>query len=304
MCCDLQPGFTHEHRFYLVQWIHSACYQCDLNLTAFSMAVALLDRLLSTIPVSLQLAQLVTIAIVSIAAKLDGPDIVEDLTRFQVRTDVWFTQYTSDDIGEMELEVLTSLEWRTHCATPADFIDRLLALAYAGSHEHEDVSHTKLIATIRSAAQRIVFSALHDSSTVALKPSSIAATAVLISMRDYSTLPDQSRAFSRISKHVDQDELQTILEKYSNNTEEPDSCSSPELQHLDHQNMKTADGGQGTQAGLGSLVLHGHTSAEFDFLLGSRNNSSSPTSTAYADAHSSRSTTASVSPKSHLRAHA
>lgn len=247
-CWDIQPKFTSEHRFFLVQWMHSACYQCDVNLSGFSVAVALLDRLLGTIEVPLNMAQLVTIAVVSIAAKLDGPDTVDDLTRFQVRTDVWHTQFTSEQIGDMEMEVLIGLDWRTHCATSADFIDRLLTLAHVGRDKHGVLCDESLATSVRSKAQHIVLDALHDGSMVALKPSSVAAAAVLIGMRDYTTLEDQGRAFDRMSTHVDEIELQAILAKNCNNTiastrnqSQPSDYASEDLLHQEQQGSQMGD---------------------------------------------------------------
>lgn len=47
-------------------------------------------------------AQLVTIAIVSIAAKLDGPDMVEDLTRFQVSLSSFASKGCTAQIRDMQ----------------------------------------------------------------------------------------------------------------------------------------------------------------------------------------------------------
>mmetsp|Transcript_16462 Transcript_16462/g.49307 ORF Transcript_16462/g.49307 Transcript_16462/m.49307 type:complete len:358 (-) Transcript_16462:829-1902(-) len=213
----LQPELTSNHRFFLVQWLHAACFERGLNLSAFAIAVTLLDRVLAEVPVPICQAQLVTIACLVIAAKVDGPDAVNDIRKFQVRTQLWNPTFTVAQIGNMEIDVLDSLGWASHCATAADFLDRLLAVAGVGRDASGELLPDGVADAVRMKAQQLVFQSLLDSESLALKPSSIAAAAVLDGMNGLCSDQCWQDTYALFSCHLDEAQIQTAMELFTNN---------------------------------------------------------------------------------------
>ncbi len=78
----------------------------------------------------------------------------------QVRTQLWDTSFTAGQIGSMELQVLEGLGWHSHCATAADFLDRLLSLACIGRNDDGSLRVDGVADAVRLKAQHMVFHSL------------------------------------------------------------------------------------------------------------------------------------------------
>lgn len=60
----------------------------------------------------------------------------------------------------MEIDVLDSLGWASHCATAADFLDRLLAVAGVGRDASGELLPDGVADAVRMKAQQLVFQSL------------------------------------------------------------------------------------------------------------------------------------------------
>jgi Cyclin, N-terminal domain len=152
-------------------------------------------------------AQCVAVACLTLAAKLDGPEAVDNVERFQVShpsdrvhiglpqavaatvlscvtrqqalvttsklrligatpltqvdTEIWSTSFSAGQIRGMELMICSTLDWRLHCATPADFLDCLLCLANVGRRPDGTLlAGGRPAARVRSMAHTLIFQML------------------------------------------------------------------------------------------------------------------------------------------------
>lgn len=218
-----QPHFDSTHRFSIVQWLHVACFHFKLNLSALAIAVRLLDRFLDVCLVpadQLKNAQCVAVACLTLAAKLDGPEAVDNVAKFQVDTSIWSTDFSASQIKQMELMICATLDWRTHCATPVDFMDCLLALANVGRCPKGNlVAGGHPAARVRSAAHHLILATLADSNSIAMRPSCMAAASILSALRScYGIGPEYSQTYACFALYIEQEEMQWCLDQLRNNS--------------------------------------------------------------------------------------
>jgi hypothetical protein len=79
----------------------------------------------------------------------------------QVDTEIWSTSFSAGQIRGMELMICSTLDWRLHCATPADFLDCLLCLANVGRRPDGTLlAGGRPAARVRSMAHTLIFQML------------------------------------------------------------------------------------------------------------------------------------------------
>ncbi|XP_065191442.1 G1/S-specific cyclin-D3-like [Sycon ciliatum] len=127
-----QLGKVTEHkRKDLVSAMAEVCEQHSVSLHILPMAVNYLDRVLSCSRVQQDELELMAMACLFIAAKLNNADsmAVEKLSQH------FF--FTSRQLLDMELLVLSKLKWDVYCITPFDYVDLLLPRLTMGAHDQK-----------------------------------------------------------------------------------------------------------------------------------------------------------------------
>ncbi|EED95571.1 predicted protein [Thalassiosira pseudonana CCMP1335] len=103
----------------LCEWSYRIVELCQLDRQVAVVAIQYFDRFLAT-SISRREFQLASISCLIIALKnLDSAFVSDILCQ---------SMYTSQELYEMEIEILRALDWRLNGPTPHDFIHRFLEL--------------------------------------------------------------------------------------------------------------------------------------------------------------------------------
>lgn len=154
---EVQQEVTSKMRAILVDWLVEVCMKYKLKSETLFLAVNLLDRFLARKSVTRKRLQLVGIVAILVAAKF------EEIYPPEIRELVYICDkaYTKDDIVQMELAMLTVLEFKLRVPTAVQFLDRCMK----GCNE-----------THRALSQYIAELSLTDARMVRFSPSLLAAS--------------------------------------------------------------------------------------------------------------------------------
>jgi len=162
---EVQTDFTHQNRGMLLDWIIDVVQEFTLESETLFITVNLIDRTLSKILVLRGQLQLLGVACLNLAAKYaedrGKSPLVEDLAEITDRA------YTSQEILQMEKDVLDCLDFELSLPTAHAFLTRFLRCGPSGKQE-------------RALAQYISELSLMDLNMVKYKSSVIAAGALCL----------------------------------------------------------------------------------------------------------------------------
>ncbi|XP_076059977.1 uncharacterized protein LOC143036470 [Oratosquilla oratoria] len=124
-CVSTQPQVTEFMRCTLVNWLIKVNHKLDFGPETVFVAVNLLDRFLSTTPIARDCLQLLAVACLFIAAKMEGcnfPTVKEIVS-------LCWTTYKPQHFRRMEILVLTKLEYELCPPTTRFFVDHFVMIA-------------------------------------------------------------------------------------------------------------------------------------------------------------------------------
>lgn len=163
---EKQKDVTEKHRAILVDWLVDVGVRFKLLTETMFLTVHILDRFLSVRVVSRQKLQLVGMAAMLIASK------IEEIYTPQVKDFVWIcaNTYPAEDILMMEKQMLVALGFNINAAHALHFLRRFSKAGHAESKTH-------------TLAKYIIELSLVDYKLLKYLPSTIAAAAVYISRK-------------------------------------------------------------------------------------------------------------------------
>jgi cyclin B len=161
---ESQADINPRMRAVLIDWLVEVHMKYKLKAETLFLAVSILDRFLPRKSVSRKRLQLVGVASMLIAAKYEEiyPPKISDLVYICDKA------YTKDEILEMEIVVLTVLEFRLRVPTTVQFLDRYAKVN--GCAEQQ-----------RQLAQYLAELALPEIGMIRFTPSHVAAASIFLS---------------------------------------------------------------------------------------------------------------------------
>jgi cyclin B len=204
---DSLPDINARMRGVLVDWLVEVHLKYKLRPETLFLAVLILDRFLARKCVSRKKLQLVGVVATLIAAKYEEifPPKISDLVYICDRA------YTRNEILEMELVVLTTLEFKLRVPTAVQFLDRFAKVN--GSSEQT-----------RHLAQYLAELALPEIKMIKHTPSHLAAAATFLSNKLFEEPSVWSQTMRNQTGYTEAaivqcvGELYTILERAQGNS--------------------------------------------------------------------------------------
>jgi len=161
-----QESITDRMRSILVDWLVEVHQKYKLRLVTLFLGVTLIDRYLAhvAVPISRRDLQLVGMGCMLVAAKFEEetPPSIADFVYIAANT------YNAQEVLDMEVSILTTLDFRVACPTPANFLDD-----FAVASRCSEVQ--------RQVAQYVLELAILDIRWLCFAPSQLAAAAVRLS---------------------------------------------------------------------------------------------------------------------------
>ena len=136
-----QPEFNPEMRGILIDWFVEVCNEYRLEDQTLHLAVNYLDRFLSRMRVTRGVCQLVGVAALMIASKLEevDPPHVEDFVF------ICDSIYTTNQLRDMELRVLACLQFDLAAPTTNDFVCRFVQHLKVDDRRFAPLVHVRII---------------------------------------------------------------------------------------------------------------------------------------------------------------
>ncbi|XP_058876269.1 G1/S-specific cyclin-D1-like [Acipenser ruthenus] len=164
---EVQTGVQPPMRGVLASWLLELCCEHACSEEVFALALSLLDRVLSLVPMQKSRLQLLGAACLFLASKLRQSEALpaDSLSRYSDRA------FTAHDLRDMERMVLTKLGWDVAAVTPQDFLPHFLSavgLSADGEDQYGDL--------IRKHCQTLITLCVSDITFLATPPSIIAAS--------------------------------------------------------------------------------------------------------------------------------
>ncbi|XWS18278.1 hypothetical protein CRYUN_Cryun32bG0030100 [Craigia yunnanensis] len=182
----------------LIFSVGQAQYSCNLDPYTLYLAVNYMDRFISRQEIpqgSPWVLRLLVISCISLAAKMK--EIHFSSSNFQREERFIFD---APAIQRMELLILDALNWRMRSITPFSFISFFISL-----FELKDSSLTQVL---KDRATNIIFQASNEINLLEFKPSTIAASALLLASHELFPLQFQSFETSILScEYVNKENL-------------------------------------------------------------------------------------------------
>jgi len=222
----------------MIEWCNQVVDHCDFDRESVAIAVSYLDRFLMTksgVPAlhDSNTFQLVAMTCLYTAIKLFESEVIDPKIVSQLSRGT----YTEKDVTDMEMVILSALQWRVQPPTAVAFVRHFLALADLGERAKN------LIIEV-SGAQ--IENAITNYDFVGTKPSLVAAASILNTIRlmGRALLPDGSRCslilalvehgsnrliYGKDMKETRDKLLNTVREKEVSNEQQSAACevSSP-----------------------------------------------------------------------------
>lgn len=197
---DTQPDINARMRAILVDWLIEVHLKYRLRPETLYLAISIIDRYLTRMPVMRKRLQLVGVTAMFIASKF------EEINPPEIQDFVYITDnaYTRDNLLQMECCMLTSLRFQLVSVTAFHFADRLQRINRCTS-EH------------RSLSQYLVELSLVDIRMIRYPPSHLVAAALLLSNELVGRLPLWPVALAQQARHTEQqlrgcaEELRALL---------------------------------------------------------------------------------------------
>jgi len=191
-----QQDINGKMRAILVDWLVEVHMKYRLRAETLFLAVNLIDRHMSTMPVQRRRLQLVGVVGMFVAAKFEEIDPPR-ATDFVYITD---NTYTKDDLLQMECTMLSALDFRVVVPTPAHFFNQFL--------KANDCDNARQIETIKYTLEL----ALTDLRMIRYSPSHLLAAAILLSNDLFSRAALWPDVMVQTCRHT-QEELRTCVEE-------------------------------------------------------------------------------------------
>ncbi|KAL6648029.1 hypothetical protein ACP70R_012253 [Stipagrostis hirtigluma subsp. patula] len=219
-------GLESSWRIAAIDWICKVKAHHNLGPLCVYLAVNYLDRFISLnqLPVDKPwMQQLLSVACVSIAAKMEETEALQS-----VDLQVCNEKYTFDatSIKNMEIHVLSSLEWRMQAVTPFSYIN----------YFHNKFSEGKAPTyELVSRCTELILSTLKATKFLQFRPSEVAAAVVLSAVAETKFL-DFSSALVDSKIPVDKENIwscheamqaMSLVKKSTNSTVSPSVSNSP-----------------------------------------------------------------------------
>ncbi|KAK9031328.1 hypothetical protein V6N11_032712 [Hibiscus sabdariffa] len=172
--CLKTSGFYASFRQEAISLIFQAQCSCDLDPYTPYLAVTYMDRFISRQDIpqgNPWVLRLIVIACISLAAKMK--DLHFCYSSFQREEGFVFD---ASVIQRMELLILDALDWRMRSVTPFSFIDFFISLF--------KLKDPPLAQALRDRAIHIIFQAHDEIDLLEFKPSTIAASALLVATHE------------------------------------------------------------------------------------------------------------------------
>eukprot|EP00668_Euglena_longa_P018079 GGOE01022587.1.p1 GENE.GGOE01022587.1~~GGOE01022587.1.p1 ORF type:complete len:281 (-),score=23.32 GGOE01022587.1:777-1619(-) len=212
---DSQPDVSQQMRAILVDWLNEVAEEFRLKVETLCLAVYIVDRFLSLVTVQRNQLQLVGVASMLIASKM------EEILPPQIDEFVYITDntYTRDEVLRMELSILNALQYDLTVVTAKEFVGIYLKVAQASR-------------AVCMLADYLVELTLQEYAFLNWAPSKIAASAVVLALST-SPIPcwsdtlmhftqyqphmlnDCLREMHRVFLNAPHSNLQAVREKYS-----------------------------------------------------------------------------------------
>lgn len=124
---DHQPYITERMRSILIDWIIEVHFQFKLKTESLFLTINLIDRYLERIRVSKENLQLVGVSAMLIACKYEEiwPPLIKDYIH------MCDNAYTKDQIINMELSMLSELDFNVDFVSAYSFLERISAMTDA-----------------------------------------------------------------------------------------------------------------------------------------------------------------------------
>jgi len=183
---EAQPDINSKMRAILVDWLVEVHMKYKLKTETLFLAVNLIDRFLERRKITRKKLQLVGVTGMLIAAKF------EEIYPPEVRDFVYITDkaYAKEEILQMEVAMLTELEFTLCCPTVAHFFNRYQQLNQCSE------AHRHLL-------QYVLELTLPEFKMIRYSPSTLAAAATLLSNKLTKHSPAWPPAMIRHTKHTE-----------------------------------------------------------------------------------------------------
>lgn len=184
---ERQPDINGKMRGILIDWLVEVHMKYKLKMETLFLAVSITDRYLERAHVRRKQLQLVGVTAILIAAKF------EEIYAPEVREFVYITDraYTKEEIHDMELQILTRLEFQLCFPTAAHFFER-----YQRANQCSEV-HCRLI-------QYILELTLVDIKMIRYPPSHVVAAACMLSNKLLKVKPSWPSAMVNHTQQTEQ----------------------------------------------------------------------------------------------------
>lgn len=161
-----QKHINERMRSILVDWIIEVHYQFKLKTECLFLTVNLIDRFLEKKQVTKETLQLVGISAMLIACKYEEiwPPLIRDYIHISDNA------YTKDDIVEMEMSMLSELDFNINFVSSYSFLERFVKM-----------TSTDKITT--NLAEYMIEIALLDYNSIHIKPSYLAMSALYLAKK-------------------------------------------------------------------------------------------------------------------------
>lgn len=182
-----QPDINAKMRAILIDWLVEVHMKYKLKTETLFLAVNLIDRYLEKKSMTRKKLQLVGVTGMLIAAKF------EEIYPPEVRDFVYITDkaYTKEEILQMEVSMLTVLEFTINCPTVAHFFERYQRINRCSE------SHRHLL-------QYVLELTLPDFKMLRYSPSHLAAAATLLSNKLLKQHPAWTQSMIRHTQQTEQ----------------------------------------------------------------------------------------------------
>lgn len=184
---EAQQDINGKMRAILVDWLVEVHMKYRLRPETLFLAVNLIDRYMSLLPVLRRRLQLLGVVAMFVAAKFEEIDPPK-ATDFVYITD---NTYSKDELFQMECNMLSTLEFQVVVPTAAHFVNQ-----FVKANGCENPRHAEVIKYIMELA-------LLDLRMIRHKPSHLVAAAVLLSNELFGRAMPWPEHMVQISRHSD-----------------------------------------------------------------------------------------------------
>uniref|UniRef100_A0A7S4QQU5 Cyclin-like domain-containing protein n=1 Tax=Ditylum brightwellii TaxID=49249 RepID=A0A7S4QQU5_9STRA len=184
----------------MIEWCYQIVDQCGFDRESVVIAISYLDRFLMTqsgVPAlhNNKTFQLVTMTCLYIAIKLFEPEVIDPSIVSHISRGL----YTEQDIVDMEMVILSALQWRVQPPTAIAFVRHFLALV-----DLEERTKSQIVDASRIQIEK----AVSNYEFIGINPSMIAAASIL------NTVHFMDRKLLPVSCQYS---LSLVLERYGSN---------------------------------------------------------------------------------------